>query len=101
TVYVHKTADLGALRSLTQCGAPLVRMVHDHDLYCMRSYKYRYVSRRPWLRAASPWCVVPCGAVLARNHGEGFPFRWVSYSDKQEELRLNRLFDRYVVATRF
>ena len=55
TVYVHKTADLGALRSLTQCGAPLVRMVHDHDLYCMRSYKYRYVSRRPCLRAASPW----------------------------------------------
>src|SRR5262249_42061400 len=34
-VYVHKSADLGVLTALVQSGFPLVRMVHDHDLYCM------------------------------------------------------------------
>jgi hypothetical protein len=31
--YVHKMADLDALKALRAEGVPLVRMVHDHDLY--------------------------------------------------------------------
>ena len=38
-VYVHKMADLEVIQSLVESGRPLVRMVHDHDIYCMRSYK--------------------------------------------------------------
>ncbi len=48
--YVHKLADPGALAALTAAGVPVVRMVHDHDLCCMRSYKYFYLTRRIWLR---------------------------------------------------
>src|SRR2546426_8308715 len=37
-IYVHKMSELSVLEALLQSGPPLVRMVHDHDLYCMRSY---------------------------------------------------------------
>src|SRR5688572_25035490 len=39
-VYVHKMPDLRVIEALVDSGLPLVRMVHDHDIYCMRSYKY-------------------------------------------------------------
>ena len=100
-VYVHKMADLGVIESLLASHRPLVRMVHDHDLYCMRSYKYNPLTRRICTRAATPWCIFPCGAVLARNREGGLPFKWVSYSAKQHEIRLNRQFHRLVVATNY
>jgi glycosyltransferase involved in cell wall biosynthesis len=100
-VYIHKMADLEVLEALLTAGVPLVRMVHDHDLYCMRSYKYNYFSRRICERRTSPFCVTLCGAFLARNHDGGFPLKWVSYASKQEELRLNRRIPRLVVANQF
>lgn len=98
-VYLHKLADLAVLEALGASGAPVVRMVHDHELYCLRGYKYRYLSRRICQRALSPYCVFPCGACVARNHDGGFPLRWMSYTTKKRELELNRQFQRMVVAT--
>ncbi|MDB6112398.1 MAG: hypothetical protein JWR69_4148 [Pedosphaera sp.] len=100
-VYVHKLADLAVIEALVGSNRPLVRMVHDHDLYCMRSYKYNPFTRQICKRAASAYCVFPCGATLARNRDGGLPFRWVSYLAKKKELRLNRQFQRMVVATRY
>src|SRR4051794_10803179 len=42
-VYVHKMAQLPVIQALVDAGRPLVRMVHDHDIYCMKSYKYSYL----------------------------------------------------------
>ena len=53
-VYVHKMADLSVISALVESGVPLARMVHDHDIYCMRSYKYNYFTRRICTRAATP-----------------------------------------------
>jgi glycosyltransferase involved in cell wall biosynthesis len=99
--YIHKTADLGLLEALLATRMPLVRMVHDHDLYCMRSYRYNYFTRRVCDRPASPFCVFPCGAFVARDHEGPLPLRWVSYSSKVREIELNRQFDCMVVATHF
>jgi glycosyltransferase involved in cell wall biosynthesis len=98
-VYLHKASDPALLRTLQACGHPVVRMVHDHDLYCMRGYKYHYLSRRICRRAASAYCVLPCGASVARDPGAGFPLRWVSYRAKRREIELNRNFHRLIVAT--
>lgn len=98
-VFVHKFSDPGLLDALSNCGVPVVRMVHDHDLYCMRSYKYGYFSRRICHRAASAYCVFPCGASVARGTGTGFPLRWVSYRAKRREIDLNKNFHRLIVAT--
>jgi hypothetical protein len=51
-VYVHKMADLKVIQALVDSDVPLVRMVHDHDIYCMRSYKYDYLTRKICTRAA-------------------------------------------------
>jgi len=98
-IFLHKLADLALVEALTTCGVPVVRMVHDHDLTCMRSYKYHPLTRRICTRAVSAWCVFPCGACVARNHGPGLPLKWVSYAAKRRELALNRRFACLVVAT--
>ena len=100
-VYVHKMADLNVIEALVESGVPLIRMVHDHDIYCMRSYKYDYFTREICTRAASLYCVFGCGACVVKNNGAGFPLKWVSYSDKQREIALNKRFDRMVVVTTF
>lgn len=100
-VYVHKMADLRVIEALVSSGLPLVRMVHDHDIYCMRSYKYNYFTRQICTRSASPYCVFPCGAFLAKNHGPGFPIKFVSYSQKKREIALNQKFDRMIVVSEF
>ncbi len=98
-VFVHKMPDLAVVEALSDCGTPVVRMVHDHDLYCMRGYKYHYFSRQVCTRPTSPFCVFPCGASLARRSGPGLPLKWVSYTAKRREIELNRRFDRMIVAT--
>ncbi len=100
-IYLHKFSDPAVLTALLESDAPVVRMVHDHDLYCMRGYKYNVVTRQICLRAASAFCVFPCGASLARNPAGGFPFRWVSYGDKRRELALNRNIPYLVVASAY
>jgi glycosyltransferase involved in cell wall biosynthesis len=76
-------------------------MVHDHDIYCMRSYKYNFFTREICTRAASPFCVFPCLASVVRNPGSGFPLKFVSFAEKKEEIALNQRFDRMVVVTNY
>jgi hypothetical protein len=100
-LYVHKVSDLELLETLLDLDIPIIRMVHDHDLYCMRSYKYNYFTRHICERALSPFCIFPCGAVIARDHDGALPVKWVSYTAKLRELELNRKFSRLIVATQF
>jgi len=98
-VYMHKLSAPAVLAALLGCRRPVVRMVHDHDLYCMRGYKYNYFSRRICRRSASAYCIFPCGATVARGHPGGFPLRWVGYRAKRREIDLNRKFHRLIVAS--
>ncbi len=100
-VYVHKMADLEVIAALVAGGVPLVRMVHDHDIYCMRSYKYNYFTRAICTRPASLYCIFPCLASVVKNSGGGFPLKWVSYSAKKKEIALNQKFRRMVVVTTY
>ena len=70
--------DLDVISALLDSGTPLVRMVHDHDIYCMRSYKYNYFNRQICTRAASLYCVFGCLACVVKNNDPGFPLKWVS-----------------------
>jgi glycosyltransferase involved in cell wall biosynthesis len=94
-------ADLDVIETLLESGVPLVRMVHDHDIYCMRSYKYDYFTRKICTRSVGPHCVFPCLASVARDRDGGFPLKWVSYSDKKREVALNRRFNRMNVVTTY
>jgi glycosyltransferase involved in cell wall biosynthesis len=98
-VVLNKFANPQVLEALAASGCPVVRIVHDHDLYCMRSYKYHYFSRKICTRAASPFCVFPCGASIGRSAGTRFPLKWISYGAKRLEIEINKRFHRMVVAT--
>jgi glycosyltransferase involved in cell wall biosynthesis len=100
-IFLHRLCHLGALQALADAAVPVVRMVHDHDLYCLRSYKYHPLTRHVCTRAASAYCVFPCGATLARNRGRGFPLTWVSYGAKRREIDVSRRFARLIVASEF
>jgi glycosyltransferase involved in cell wall biosynthesis len=100
-VYVHKMPDLSVIETLVRSGVPLVRMVHDHDIYCMRSYRYSYFSREICTRPVTPYCIIPCGAFVARNTGGTFPLKLVSYRAKKKEVRLNQQFQRMIVVTQY
>jgi glycosyltransferase involved in cell wall biosynthesis len=99
--YVHKTSDLVLLMALVESGGPLVRMVHDHDIYCMRSYRYNYFTRQICTRPVSGHCVFPCLGNIVKNNGPGLPIRLVSLADKRREIALNQRFHRMIVVTEF
>jgi len=96
-VYCHGLADLDVLQTLLDSLVPLVRRVHDHGMYCMRGYKYDYFTRAICQRPTSWRCLLPCLAFVGRNSGGRFPIKWVSYTEKQREIRLNRRCCRLVV----
>ena len=100
-IYVHKWEELPSLQRLLESDRPLVRMVHDHDIYCLRSYKYSPYTRRICKRPIGMYCVFPCLAPLKRNRNGILPFKWVSYFDKLKEIRLNQQFDRHLVVTNY
>jgi glycosyltransferase involved in cell wall biosynthesis len=96
-IYFHNLGDLKVLEALLATGIPVVRMVHDHEMYCLRGYKYNYFTRRICTRGASLYCVFPCGACVTRNPKGKFPLKWASYFQKVKEIRLNRRCDQFVV----
>lgn len=101
-IYVHKCVSLPVTRALLAGGVPVVRMEHDHDVYCMRSYKYSPWTRRICARRAGLGCLFPCLAFLARDRGRGrFGLRWVSYRRQMELIRLNWQFDANFVISRY
>ena len=100
-VYVHKWEEIDSIKFLLGADVPLVRMVHDHDLYCLRSYKYNPLTRRICTRPATGYCVFPCLAPLKRNREGGLPFKLVSYRAKVREIELNRRFDHHLVASEY
>jgi glycosyltransferase involved in cell wall biosynthesis len=100
-VYVHKWEHLPTLATMGESGLPLIRMVHDHDIYCLRSYRYNVFTRQVCHRKASLYCVFPCLAPIKRNRDGGFPLKWVSYGDKRREMVLNQAFHRFLVVTEY
>ena len=100
-VYVHKVRNLDVFSALQGNGVPVVRMVHDHEAYCLRKYKYNPITRAICTRSASGFCVFPCLAPLARNRGGSFPIKWASYGDRRRELRLSRNCDEVIVYSEY
>jgi glycosyltransferase involved in cell wall biosynthesis len=100
-IYIHNMSDLRVLEELVGCGVPAARMVHDHNLYCLRSYKYNYFTRRICTRPASPYCVFPCCAVVARGQNGHPRVQWDGYQKKKREIELNKGIQRLVVATEY
>ena len=98
-IYVHKTSDHKILQKLIDCGIPLVRMVHDHDIYCQRSSRYFPWNRNICTKKTSYACAVTC--TLVRNKEGKLPFKLAWPSTKLKEIELCKQFHTHIVPTEF
>ncbi len=100
-VYVHNFANVKVLEALLDSTVPVVRRVHDHQMYCMRGGKFNYFTREVCKRPASWRCVFPCLGFVARNPGGSLPIKLLSYQNKVKEISVNRRCNRLVVYSEY
>jgi glycosyltransferase involved in cell wall biosynthesis len=100
-LYVHKCSSSSLLRAIAQSVIPKIRMVHDHDSYCMRSYKYSPWTRRICERAAGPACLFPCGAFIARDRSARFGLSLKSFRQQMELIQADQGFDAYLLGSNY
>lgn len=100
-VYLHSLPDVEVIEALLESSVPVIRMVHDHSLYCLRSYKYNPLTRAICHRPASGYCAFPCMAPVARNRNGAFPFKWNDFGAHRRELELSKQCARYIVYSEY
>lgn len=101
-IYVHKCVSVPVLEALLQQGCPVVRMEHDHDIYCMRSYKYFPWNRRICCKKAGFCCLFPCLASIKRDRAaKPWGIRWVSYRKQMRCRALSQRFSAQFVVTHY
>ncbi len=95
-IYLHKYPSVGEVLEAAG-GVPVVRMIHDHDIYCPRRHKYFFHNQAICRRAAGRICYADL-AFLERRGGR---IRFVSVAAKLRELRANRKLDLCIAGSTF
>ena len=94
--YVHKFEPIEELIAVKGT-AKIVRMVHDHDLYCPRRHKYYAFSRKICTRKCGLICYADL-AFLERRDGD---FKFVSIRKKIREMKKNYEVDTLLVGSSY
>ena len=97
---VHKTEDLMQIAALAG-SLPTVRMVHDHDLVCLRRHKYFPLSGRICEHAAGPACYQNLCCVQRSPSPAGFPIVLRSLRSQRKTMAANRGMRRFIVGSRW
>jgi glycosyltransferase involved in cell wall biosynthesis len=100
-IYLHTLPDVEVIEALLASPVPVIRMLHDHSLYCPRSYKYNPLTRAICHRRASGYCAFPCMASVARNRNGAFPFKWKDLAAHRRELELTKHCARFIVYSEY
>ena len=97
--YVHRWADVESLDRL-RSALPVVRFVHDHDMYCLREHKFFYLS--------GEICHLPAGLrclfclPFSRRFGASRLWDWPgALPAKRREIDLNRSLAYIVVGSHY
>src|SRR6267142_401669 len=100
-IYLHPLPDVQVIEALLDSSVPVIRMVHDHSLYCPRSYKYNPLTRAICYRSASLYCAFPCMAPIARNRDGAFPLKWSHFAAHRRELELSKRCEAFFVYSEY
>lgn len=100
-IFLHNSPGLEVTASLAGAGVPVVRMVHDHHLFCLRGCRYPTWSRKACTQPLSPLCLFPCGGFVQRDSDGGWTLAFGSYLRKKGELELHKGFARLLVASEY
>jgi glycosyltransferase involved in cell wall biosynthesis len=98
-VFVHKLDELDVLERLAASGKRLVRMVHDHDIYCQRRHRYMPWNREICTRRAGAMCGVLCGVL--RSEAGPVPVKLAWPGRKLREIELCRRFEHHITVSEF
>ena len=99
-VYLHKVEDASTL-GLSALTVPVVRMVHDHDLYCLRRHRYLPFTLEICTRPADPLGCLRCGGFFERDRSGFLPVRWRPITARLRDLSATRQLRRVIVASQF
>jgi glycosyltransferase involved in cell wall biosynthesis len=100
-IYLHNSPGVITVEALAQARVPIVRMVHDHQMFCLRGCRYPAWSRRACTKALSSSCIFPCGGFLVKKPEGGWSVTLAAYNAKRTELELHRRFARLIVASEY
>lgn len=98
-VFLHNSPGVETTAALAASGVPVARMVHDHQLFCLRGCRYPAWSRQACTRAFSSHCFFPCGGFIRRDAKGGWDLSPGAFFAKRRELDLHRRFARLIVAS--
>ena len=95
-IYLHKFDDVESVKRAAQ-GIRVVRMVHDHDMYCPRRHKYFFWNRHICTFRAGLVCYADLGFLQRGSAG----IKLTSITGRLREMRRNRDLDTLIVGSRF
>ncbi len=94
--YLHKWDNIEEIFRV-KGSKRVVRMIHDHDLYCPRKHKYYTFSRKICTHRCGLICYADL-AFLERREGK---IRYVSIRKKIVEMKRNRKVDTFLVGSNY
>ena len=97
-ILVHKYSNLERLESLASAW-PAVRMVHDHDLFCLRKHKYRPLHSTPCERAAGAACYTGLCFLQRSAPGKKMPLTVRGLQRQRREMGANSAMRRFIVGS--
>jgi glycosyltransferase involved in cell wall biosynthesis len=100
-VLLHKCSSIPLLEAILSSKLPALRWVHDHDVYCMRGYKYFPWSRKICTKKAGACCLFPCLAFLKRERKSLLGIRYESFMNKMKLIRLDQQLSGFLVGSSF
>ncbi len=96
-IYLHKFADITPLLPFTDT-IRMVRMVHDHDLYCPRRHKYFFHNRKICHHAAGAICYADLAFLERKPSGK---MGLTSIEKKIRQMRLNNRLHTLIIGSTY
>lgn len=99
-LFLHKVEDPARVADLAR-RYPTVRMVHDHDLVCLRRHKYFPLTGRICDRPAGTACYLNLCCVQRAAPGSALPIALKGLGEVKAAIRANREVRRLMVGSRW
>ena len=99
-VLIHKLESAGRIHALAE-RLPTVRMVHDHDLVCLRRHKYFPINTRICDRPAGLACYSHLCFIQRAAPGGRLPIRLSHVGERRRAIDAHAQVRRFIVGSRW
>jgi glycosyltransferase involved in cell wall biosynthesis len=99
-VLIHKTHTDSTVSDISQRW-PSLRMLHDHDLVCLRRHKYTPLSNHSCERPAGHSCYTHLCFVTRNQADTGFPLRLKTVAARKRDIASHQYIRRFIVGSQW